>query len=128
MAVPRWLEIALIAASILMFVGSIVAIPWLIRRLPTDHFVSPPKQHSLKTKVLRNGFGALLVAAGVAMLLLPGQGVLTIALGLSIMDLEIKHTIVRRLLRQKGIQHAVQRIRVKAGKPPLTIPPRPLSA
>ena len=128
MEVPRWLEVTLLALSIVMFVGSLLAIPWIIRKLPPDHFTRPPVQHSLKTKILRNALGALLVAAGIAMLVLPGQGIIAILFGLSIMDLRVKDNIIRRLLCQKKIQEGVQRIRSKAGKQPLTIPGEPVTA
>jgi hypothetical protein len=128
MDVPRWLEVTLIAVSIAMFVGSLVAIPWIIRKLPPDHFTRPPAPRSLGTKILRNALGAALVAAGIAMLVLPGQGVIAILFGLSIMDLSIKDKILRRLLCQKKIQEGVQKIRSKAGKPPLTIPTQPVTA
>ncbi len=121
--VPRAVEIALVVVSIGMFVGSLVAIPWLLRRMPADHFVRPPKPTALWKVVLRNTLGAMLVAMGILMLVLPGQGIIAILLGLSIMDLEVKHRVVRRLLCQEKIQHAVQKIRAKAGKPPLVIPP-----
>ena len=125
--VPRAVQVALIAASIAMLVGSIAAIPWIVRRLPPDHFVRPPKAHSLKTKVLRNAGGAVLVALGAAMLVLPGQGIIAILFGLSIMDLQVKHRIVRSLLCRKHIQELVQRVRSKAGKPPLVIPAHPVT-
>lgn len=125
--VPRGVEIALVVASVAMFVGSLVAIPWLLRRMPADHFVRPPAPTPLWKTVARNTIGAMLVAMGVLMLVLPGQGIIAILLGLSIMDLEVKHRIVRRLLCQEKIQHAVQKIRAKAGKPPLVIPPHPVT-
>ena len=128
MEVPRWLEVTLIVVSVAMFVGSLIAIPVLVRRLPPDHFARPPEAHSLPTKILRNGVGALLVVAGIAMLVLPGQGIIAILFGLSIMDLSIKDRILRRLLTQKKIQEGVQRIRSKAGKPPLVIPAEPVTA
>lgn len=128
MEVPRWLEVTLFAVSIVMFVGSLLAIPWLIRKLPPDHFTRPPVQHSLGTKIWRNALGGLLVAAGLAMLVLPGQGIIAILFGISIMDLKIKDNIIRRLLCQKKIQEGVQRIRSKAGKQPLAIPGQPVTA
>lgn len=111
-----------------MFVGSLVAIPWLIRKLPPDHFVRPPAQQSLKTKIARNVAGGVLIALGIAMLVLPGQGVIAILFGLSIMDLKVKDRILRRLLGQRKIQQGVQRIRAKAGKQPLTIPAHPVTS
>jgi hypothetical protein len=128
MEVPRWLEIALIVSSVVMFVGSLIAIPWLIRKLPADHFVRPPQKHSLATKILRNVAGAVLIALGIAMLVLPGQGVIAILFGLSVVDLPVKTRILRRLLCQKKIQEGVQRIRSKAGKQPLVIPSEPVTA
>lgn len=126
--IPRWFEIALIVFSVAMFVGSIVAIPIAIRRLPADHFVRPPAGAPLWKKLLRNTVGAIIVALGIAMLVLPGQGVIAILFGLSVMDLAVKDRIVRRLLCQKRIQEAVQRIRSRAGKPPLAIPEHPITA
>ena len=72
MEVPRWLEVTLFAVSIAMFIGSLVAIPIIIRRLPPDHFVRPPQQHSLKAKVVRNALGGVAEEPGL-------QGVATYA-------------------------------------------------
>lgn len=124
--VPRAVEIALVVASAAMFIGTIVGLPWFIRRLPADHFVRPPRAHALGTKVLRNIGGVVLIGLGVAMLVLPGQGIVTIVLGLSILDLQVKHRVLRWLLGQPKIQEGVQRIRSRAGKPPLIIPAHPV--
>src|SRR5262249_19574684 len=76
----------------------------------------------LPMKVARNVLGAGLIGAGVAMLVLPGQGILTILIGVSIIDLPLKRRVLRRLLQQPKIQEGVQRLRSKAGKPPLVFP------
>lgn len=122
--VPRALQVALVVVSVLMFVGSIVAIPWVIRRLPAEHFVRPPRERALGTKILRNVAGVVVIGLGVAMLVLPGQGIIAILCGLSIMDLKVKRKVIRRMLCQPRIERAVQHIRAKAGKPPLVIPRR----
>lgn len=126
--IPRAVEVALLAVSFVMFVGSAAAVPWLIRKLPPDHFVRPPRRHSLMTKILRNGLGAAIVALGILMLFLPGQGILAILIGISILDLDAKHRLIRWLLGKKKIQEAVQQLRAKAGKPPLVIPQHPVTA
>lgn len=126
--VPKALEYGLIVFSIVMFAASIVAIPIVVRRLPPDHFVRPPPEHSFARKLVMNAIGALLMALGVAMLVLPGQGIIAILFGMSMMDLPVKHRVLRRLLCQKNIQEAVQRLRSKAGKPPLVIPEHPVTA
>lgn len=123
---PRVVEAGLVGFSLVMFVGTLLAIPWLVRRLPADHFVRPAPRRSLAARIGRNAVGALLVAVGVAMLVLPGQGVVTILVGLSIMDLGIKHRVLRWLLTRPKVQEGVQRLRAKAGKPPLVIPEDPI--
>jgi hypothetical protein len=119
---PRWLEIVLVVVSVTFFVGTLAAIPVVVRRLPADYFARPRPPHSLAKKIVRNAVGVLLVAAGIAMLILPGQGIITVLLGLSILDLPIKDRALRWLLERPKIQEGVQRIRSKAGKPPLVIP------
>ena len=118
----RTLELFVALASIAMFVGTLAAIPWLVRRLPADHFVRPPPKHSLPKMIARNILGFILVAAGIAMLVLPGQGVLTILLGLSIVDLPIRQRVFRWLLLRPKVVEVMQGLRTRAGKPPLVIP------
>lgn len=120
--IPRWLEIALGVLSAVLFVGTIAAVPWVIRRLPHDYFLQPRPKRSLPKKILRNALGAMLVGLGIVMLLLPGQGVITILLGISILDLPVKDRVLRWLLGRPKIEAGVQRLRSKAGKPPLVIP------
>ncbi len=121
----RTVELIIAIVSITMFVGTLAAIPWLVRRLPVDYFVRPPPKHPLPKKIARNIIGFALIAAGVAMLVLPGQGILTILIGLSIVDLPVKHRIMQWLLSRPTIEEGVQRLRARAGKPPLVIPRHP---
>ena len=80
------------AASVLMFVGSLIAIPWPVIRIPTDYFLRQrhyadrwTPRHPLFNRVhflaVKNVIGALLLLAGIIMLVTPGQGVLTILVG-----------------------------------------------
>jgi hypothetical protein len=122
MQVSTTLEIVVGVASAAMFVGSILAIPWLVRRLPQDYFVRPQRRRSLGVTILRNVFAVVLIALGIAMLVLPGQGIITVLVGLTFLDLPIKKRALRWLLQRKKIQEGVQRLRAKKGKPPLVIP------
>lgn len=122
------------AASVLMFVGSLVAIPWLVVRIPADYFVHhrhmvdrwQPRHPALRLLFLvaKNVCGAVLVLAGIAMLFLPGQGILTIVLGLMFMDFPGKFAVEQRLTRQHQILAAMNWMRVKVGHQPLEIPGR----
>ena len=69
--------------SLLTFIGSLIAIPWIIARLPQDYFIyhrkSVEKRHELHpviakiTLLSRNIIGLLFLLAGIAMLILPGS-------------------------------------------------------
>ena len=70
--------------SVLTFIGSLIAIPWILSRLPTDYFIrhrylveKRHERHPVLAKitfVLRNLLGLLFLLAGVAMLILPFFG------------------------------------------------------
>jgi hypothetical protein len=66
-------------------------------------------------------FGLLLSVPGI-----PGQGLLTILLGLILLDLPGKRRLERWILRRPGIHARVNRLRHRFGRPPLqlTDPPR----
>jgi hypothetical protein len=119
---PGWLQIALVAFSVVMFAGTLIGIPYLIVRLPPDHFVRTPARRSPVIHVLRNMLGVVLVLLGIAMLVLPGQGVITILVGLSILDLPMKTRLIYRILSRPTVKDAIQKLRNRAGKPPLLLP------
>jgi hypothetical protein len=130
-AVLGWL----FAASAGMFVGSLIAVPWLIVRIPADYFVHRrhlvdrwlPQHPLLRIAVLalKNLCGAVLVLAGVAMLVLPGQGILTILVGLMCLDFPGKFALELWLVRRRPVVGAINWMRAKVHRPPLQIPPGP---
>ena len=65
----------------------------------------------------------LFVIAGITMLALPGQGILTILIGISLMNFPGKRKLELRIIGQHTIYKAVNWIRAKAHKPPLQLPP-----
>ena len=67
----------------------------------------------------RNALGAVLLAAGIAMLVLPGQGLLTILLGLMLVDFPGKRRAERALVARPNVFEALNWLRAKAGRPPL---------
>jgi hypothetical protein len=68
---------------------------------------------------LKNVLGLVLLIAGLAMLVLPGQGVITILIGILFLDFPGKYQLERRLIQQKNIQSAIAWIRKRTGQPPL---------
>ncbi len=74
--------------SVLGLLATALLVPFALSRMPVDYFVRDvsPARTSLFVRVLKNVFGIVLVVLGVAMLVLPGQGLLTIVLGLGLVD------------------------------------------
>ena len=118
--------------SIVTFIGSIVAVPWLIARLNRDFFIRHRQRVEERRRhhpalvvffsVIRNLAGLLLLAAGIAMLVLPGQGVLTMLIGLSLMDFPGKHWLLERAVANRKVQHALNWLRRKEGKEEFIFP------
>lgn len=117
------------AASILMYVASIVVVPWLVIRMPPDYLVQEPpmrtewSQHHpairLTVKVLKNLLAYCVIAAGILMLFLPGQGVLTIIAGLLLVDFPGKHRLIRWTLTRPRVLRSVNWLRTRAHRAPL---------
>ena len=125
----------LIGASILMLVISVAAVGWVIVRVPADYFAreNPPEgpwahRHPLVRLALvigKNLLGLVLVAAGVLMLVLPGQGVLTILAGLLLLDIPGRHRLVMSLVRRPPILNSLNWVRERAGREPFSVRPVP---
>lgn len=128
-----WLAFSLAAASVAMLVVSAIALPWVVVRLPQDYYLKPRAPGMLNRHpalkwlvwVLRNTLGTLVLLAGIAMLLLPGQGLLTILLGLALVDFPRKHAAEKWLISRSSVFRSLNWLRRRAGKPPLRLPPVP---
>ena len=119
--------------SIFILIISVLMMVVIISFLPEDYFKSENRnlisrvQNSryplLKLLVLitKNFFGVLLLLSGILMLVLPGQGILTIITGLVFMDYPGKYKFERKLLRQKGVINSINWIRSRLSKPSLKV-------
>jgi hypothetical protein len=122
----------LIALSALTTLIGLVLVPALIIRVPEDYFLyehrhalSVQARHPLVRLALagaKNAVGALFLAAGVAMLFLPGQGLLTLMAGLLIMNYPGKYAFECWLIRRPKVLPALNWLRRKYGRPPLKSP------
>lgn len=116
------------ASSVVMFVVSLIAIPLIAARIPVDYFTRDPHQHALPAVphivwlVLKNLLGAIFLIMGLAMLVLPGQGIITILVGMSLMNFPGKHALIRRIACQPNILRTINWMRSRAGQPPLKMP------
>jgi hypothetical protein len=62
--------------------------------------------------------GVFLLVCGVAMLVLPGQGLITILIGLSLIPFPGKNNIEQYLISRKSVRSSLNWIRIKANKEP----------
>ena len=117
-------------ASVLMFVGTLIAIPFILVRLPPDYFDDEYphdwfRNHHpvlrLVAHLVKNAVGVVFVLAGFAMLFLPGQGVLTMLIGVSLMDFPGKRRMQRKMIGQPTVLSTINRMRERFGAQPLII-------
>ena len=71
----------------------------------------------------KNILGIVLVVLGVVLSLpgVPGQGLLTILLGVMLLDFPGKHRLEQKLLSKPSIVNTINRLRGRFGKPPLVL-------
>ncbi len=121
------MAIFILLFSLFTFIGSVIAIPWMVGRLDCNYFYAFAQQvekGEARNKnggffvwaLVRNTLGLVLVALGVAMLVLPGQGIITLILGLSLLDFPGKRLLFAWLLKRKAVQRTLNWIRRKQGR------------
>lgn len=122
------------AASVVMFLGSLVAIPWIITRIPADYFDTRVPRHWMTDRHpllraiglgVKNLAGVILLLAGLVMLFTPGQGVLTVLIGISMLDFPGKRRLEARLVGQAAVLRTLNGIRARFDRPPLVLAPEP---
>ncbi len=120
---------ALIALSVVILIASL----WVGRRylvsIPADYFVTEhkPLERWRRTRPLvwwtlmisKNLLGMVLIVLGVIMLFTPGQGLLTLFLGVALTNFPGKQRIERAIIQRPAILSLVNAQRARAGKPPL---------
>jgi hypothetical protein len=120
------------AASVFTFMATLFAIPLLVARMPVDYFSRAPIRgwptrhpavHILLV-VMKNALGVVLLFGGVVMLVIPGQGLLTILIGVMLLDFPGKRRLELWLFRRKPIHRAMDWIRARRHQPPLELPQR----
>lgn len=120
----------------LIFVGSflfnLAIVSIILVKLPADHFSKDKNKkfaagsHPMLRVLLiigKNILGVLLVALGVVLSLpgVPGQGLLTILLGIMLLDFPGRDRLEQKLLSRPTIVNTINRLRGRFGKPPLQL-------
>ena len=117
--------------SLIVFILSLLSLPWLVSQIPEDYFL-PKKRQPTQWKQLhpiirllaligKNLIGYGLIVAGLLMLFLPGQGILTLVMGLLLVDYPGKFRLERKLVKTPAILNSLNWLRRKAKRPPLVM-------
>jgi len=123
------LAAALFVAS---FSVSIIVITFILVRLPPTYFHESHSREFLTGRhasirwvgiAIKNLIGVLLVILGIVMSIpgVPGQGILTILLGIVLLDLPGKRRVERALIGRPSVLAKINRLRLKFGRPPLLL-------
>lgn len=121
----------LFVASAVMFFGTLAAVPFLVVRIPADYFADREKHRSrwsqlhpamrLVLLILKNLLGVVLILCAIPLLVGPGQGLLTLAIGVLLLDFPGKYKFERCLISRPSILGAINWIRRRRGVEPLRI-------
>ncbi|MEX2220066.1 MAG: hypothetical protein WD749_15045 [Phycisphaerales bacterium] len=121
----------LAGASVIMFVASLFIIPAVAVRIPADYFAHerrPPGAWAhrspllrLGLRVVKNAMGLVLIAAGIAMLVLPGQGLLTMLIGFLMIDFPGKYRAEKWLISRPRMLRGINWLRARSGRGPLRV-------
>ncbi|HJU92526.1 MAG TPA: hypothetical protein VJ656_06260 [Pyrinomonadaceae bacterium] len=114
------------------FLINLAIVSVILVKLPADHFSKDRKTkfwHGRRpllnaAKVIgKNLLGVFLVVLGVVLSLpgVPGQGLLTILLGIMLLDFPGRERLEQKLLSKPSIVNTINRLRGRFGKPPLVL-------
>lgn len=103
------------------FVLGTLLVPLLWIRMPPDYFVRPAVRPPAWVRAVRALVAVPLLLAGVVMLVLPGQGLLTIALGVALLEFDGKRRALERLLVGLRLLKLINALRRRFDRPPLEL-------
>jgi hypothetical protein len=117
---------------VVTFTASLGVISFILVKLPATYFQEShsrtfwiDRHPSVRWAGLigKNALGVVLVLLGILMSLpgVPGQGILTILLGIMLLDLPGKRRLESRILKQPRVLEKINRLRHKFSKPPLVL-------
>ncbi len=125
------------AVSVAVMVLGVLVMPVVLLGLPADAVerylrdrsrreMSPGdwrRRHPVwrwSLRVVKNLAGVVLAVAGLAMLVLPGQGLVTLAVALLLLDVPGKRRVERKLLTHPRLLGPINRWRQRFGRAPIT--------
>ena len=115
--------------SFAVLIISALSIGYFIKKIPYDYFLHDKRGISeykdknpifwVITLALKNIIGYCLIMGGILMLVLPGQGLLTILVGLMLSDYPGKFKLEKRIIKTNLILKTINWYRNKSNIPPI---------
>ena len=117
---------------LITFTGSLAVVSFIMVKIPADYFkldnprkIMPNRHQAIRSLAIlaRNLLGAFLVLLGILMSLpgVPGQGLLTILLGIMLLDFPGKRGLEYKLVSKPRVRDAINKLRRKFDKPDLIL-------
>jgi hypothetical protein len=114
------------------FIISLAIVSFILIKIPHNYFHKDHPREFLSDRsrfvralavVGKNLLGVLLVALGIVMSVpgVPGQGILTILLGIMLLDFPGKRDLEYKLVSRPPVLKAINRLRRRFGKPALVL-------
>jgi len=128
-----WNEILLgVGVFILSLAFSFASIAVVMVKIPENYFSTHYQQDFMPGSpwfvrwgavIAKNLFGVFLVCLGLVLSLpgVPGQGILTILLGLIMLDIPGKRPLEARIIKRPAVLAAINDLRARFKKPPLVM-------
>ena len=131
LASMNWNEVLLgVGLFCISLIVSFAAIGIVMVRIPENYFSSHYQRDFMPNSpwlvrwgavIAKNILGVFLIAVGIILSIpgVPGQGILTILLGLIMIDIPGKRPLETRIIRRPAVLNAVNRLRSRYHRPPL---------
>jgi hypothetical protein len=114
------------------FAVSLAIVSFILVKLPADYFSKSkdrellsdlPRGIRIAAMVGKNVLGAILVLLGIILSIpgVPGQGILTILLGIMLLDFPGKHRLEQKIVSRPKVRETIDAMRRRFGKPPLIV-------
>ena len=115
--------------SFIIFIFSLLTIKWLVALIPNDYFIKKNNSEFrskypifwLVSIIIKNLVGYTLIVGGVLMLVLPGQGLFTIFVGLMLSNYPGKFYIEKKFIAIPSVLRAINWLRKKSNTPSIKI-------
>ena len=115
--------------SFIIFIFSLLTIKWLVALIPSDYFIKKNNSEFrsnypifwLVSIIIKNLIGYILIFGGILMLVLPGQGLFTIFVGLMLSNYPGKFYIERKFIAIPSVLRAINWLRKKSNTPSIKI-------